>query len=242
MKVALVCIAKMEDNYIEEWVNYHKKLGFDEIVMYENDWECKLDLPYLKKIEFPGIHKQMSAYEHFTNNFRQDYDWAAFFDCDEFLVLKKHTNVKDFLEEYDNPYGVGINWKMFGSNGQKEVGEHKNSLLKQFIMSENKPDQHVKTIMKLSSNGVMESPHHTNTPLMNTDKEYFIKEPFNNPPKDDVAQLNHYHHKSYEDWLVRCVRGQSDNCPTKKPEEWEINQYKFSDVEDLLALNFMYKI
>ena len=37
MKIALVCIAKNEDNYIKEWITYHKKLGFDDIFIYEND-------------------------------------------------------------------------------------------------------------------------------------------------------------------------------------------------------------
>lgn len=239
MKIALVCIAKMEDNYIEEWLSYHKKLGFDEIVMYENDWECMLDLPYLKKIKYPGQKKQMETYLHFTNYFRNNYDWAAFFDCDEFLVLKKHKTIQEFLFEYDNPYGVGVNWKFFGSNGQKTVGEHKNSLIKQFTMAEKNADQHVKTIMKLASRGRMVLPHNPNTPLMNTQRDFFVG-PFSNPPSDDVAQLNHYHHKSYEDWLKRCIRGQSDNCPTKTPEEWEREKHRFSEVEDLYALNFMY--
>jgi hypothetical protein len=38
MKISLVCIAKMEDFYINEWVLYHKKLGFDDIIIYETDW------------------------------------------------------------------------------------------------------------------------------------------------------------------------------------------------------------
>ena len=240
MKVALVCIAKMEDDYIEEWLSYNRKLGFDEIVMYENDWECKLDLPYLKKIKISGAHKQMEAYRHFTNNFRNDYDWAAFFDCDEFLVLKKHKTIHEFLTEYDNPFGVAVNWQFFGPNGQETVGEHKNSLLKQFFKKQKDVDQHIKTILKLSCGGSMILPHNPNTPLMSTDKVLF-KGPFNKDGKNDVAQLNHYHHKSYDDWLKRCQRGQADNCPTKTPEGWIKEKFVFSEIDDYDAYNFMYK-
>ena len=42
MKIALVCIAKNEDNYIHEWINYHLKLEFDSIFIYENDWESNV--------------------------------------------------------------------------------------------------------------------------------------------------------------------------------------------------------
>lgn len=33
-RAALVCIAKDEDDYIQEWIAYHKKLGFDDIYVY----------------------------------------------------------------------------------------------------------------------------------------------------------------------------------------------------------------
>ena len=239
MKIALVCIAKDEDRYIEEWVSYNKKLGFDEIVMYQNDWKCQLDLPYLKKIDFPGKHKQMEAYRHFTTNYRNQYDWAAFFDCDEFLVLKKHKTIHDFIKEYDNPYGIGVNWQFFGANGQMNRGEHTNSLLKQFTKKQKDVDQHIKSILNLKSNSVMSLPHNPNSPLMSTDRVMFTG-PFNKSGNIDVAQLNHYHHKSYEDWLLRCQRGQSDHCPTKKPEQWEKEKFVFCDVEDYGAINFLY--
>ena len=54
MNVALVCIAKNEDNYIEEWVNYHLKLGFDKIFIYQNDWRTSLENERVEKIEFDG--------------------------------------------------------------------------------------------------------------------------------------------------------------------------------------------
>jgi hypothetical protein len=34
MKTALVCIAKDEDHYIDEWLLYHLKLGFSDIFVY----------------------------------------------------------------------------------------------------------------------------------------------------------------------------------------------------------------
>jgi hypothetical protein len=34
MKSALVAIAKDEDDYINEWIEYHFKIGFDNIILY----------------------------------------------------------------------------------------------------------------------------------------------------------------------------------------------------------------
>jgi hypothetical protein len=240
-KSVLVCIAKDEDHYIEEWLDYNHKLGFDEIVMYENDWVCPIDRPYLKKITFNGPHKQMESYNHFLRNFRNDYEWAAFLDCDEFLVLKKHNNVNEFLTDYNNPSGIGINWQFFGSCGKLERTEHKNSLIKQFLIKQGNVDQHVKTILKLSSNGTMVLPHNPSVPLMDTNRKFFTG-PYNKNGDVEVAQINHYHHKTFEDWLIRCKRGQSDNCPTKTPDEWHNTKNDFCQVEDRDALKFMYSL
>lgn len=34
MKTALVCIAKNEDHYIDEWLKYYLKLGFADIFIF----------------------------------------------------------------------------------------------------------------------------------------------------------------------------------------------------------------
>jgi len=43
MKIALVSIAKDEDNYLEEWIKYNFKLGFDDIFIYEDEWHSKFE-------------------------------------------------------------------------------------------------------------------------------------------------------------------------------------------------------
>lgn len=36
MKVNLVAVAKNESRYIQEWCEYNQKLGFNEIIIYDN--------------------------------------------------------------------------------------------------------------------------------------------------------------------------------------------------------------
>ena len=43
MKVAIVAIAKDEDPYIEEWIEYNLKCGFSKIYIYLNDWDYTTD-------------------------------------------------------------------------------------------------------------------------------------------------------------------------------------------------------
>jgi hypothetical protein len=239
MKVILVCIAKDEDYYLEEWLDYNKKLGFDEIFLYENNWKCNIKRDFLKISQYSEFPNVPQSYNLFLNQYRKDYDWVAFFDCDEFLVLKKHKNIKDFIKEFDNPYGIGINWKFFGPDSKYNRGEHPNSLLKQFTKSQNGLDRHVKSIINTKSNSFMSLPHNPNTPLLGTNKKFFVG-PFNPEGDENVAYLNHYHHKTFDDWLLRVKRGQGDYTPTKTPEEWERDKNVHSEVEDLNAFNFMY--
>lgn len=238
-KSVLICIAKDEDNYIEEWIDYNHKIGFDEIVIYENDWRCNINRPFLKKIPYDGLRKQMEVYNHFISENKSNYEWAAFFDCDEFLVLKKHNDVNSFLDEFNNPSGIGINWQFFGANGKENRDENSNSLLKQFTIKQKDVDRHIKTILKLSSGGRMVLPHNPNVPIMDTNKKFFVG-PYNDKGDIEIAQLNHYHHKTLEDWMIRCNRGQSDNGPTKTPEQWHKTKFDFCDVEDTTARDFMY--
>jgi len=241
MKTAVVCIAKEEAQYIDEWIEYHHKLGFDHFFIYENDWDYSIDKSYVTTIPFNGKHQQMPAYTHFLNQYRTKFNWATFIDCDEFIVLKKHSNIKDFIKEYDNPFGIGINWQCFGSNGKLERDPNSpNSLIKQFTLRQEGVNKHIKTIMNLASQGYMVYPHNPNTRLMDTNRNFF-RGPFN--PKGDisVAQINHYHYKTFEDWKIRCKRGQADHAPAKTLDKWEKDKKSCTQLEDKWAYNFMYK-
>lgn len=237
MKIALVCIAKNEENYIEEWIGYHKKLGFDDIFVYQNDWRWSGDSENVHKIEIDGINKQREAYNHFVKNNLTNYDWAAFFDIDEFLVLKKHKDIKDFISEYTDYPAVGINWVLFGNNGYNKIdGEY--SVLKRFTKRQKSINNHVKCIVKLTQNLIMDV-HNPNTFWVNVDK---IKRagPYNDNGNDNIAQLNHYFCKTEEEFELKCSRGRADS-PVYKRTMSEFESHNFNEIEDLTAYNFISK-
>lgn len=237
MKVALVCIAKNEDNYIEEWVNYNLKLGFDKIFIYQNDWRTNIEHPSVVKFENDGINKQRECYYHFIQTYNSEYDWAAFFDVDEFLVLKKHKNIKDFINDYKEFPGVGINWVLFGNNGLTKVdGEY--SLVKRFTKRQWSINQHVKSIVKLTPRLIMDI-HNPNTFVVDTNKNKFSG-PFNPNGWDNIAQINHYFCKTQEEFQEKCDRGRADS-PVYRRTMSEFEEHNFNDIEDLTAYNFFYK-
>ena len=88
-KVALCCIAKMENDYIREFVDYYQKLGFDKLYLYDNNnlegerfEELLADyllLGFVEIIDFRGKKIcQLEAYQNCCDIHRLDYDWIAF--------------------------------------------------------------------------------------------------------------------------------------------------------------------
>ena len=237
MKVALVCIAKNEDNYIQEWIDYNLKLGFDHIFIYKNNWEYKSDNQKVTVINFPGEVQQLNAYNNFIDTYHGVYDWAAFFDVDEFLVLKKHDNIKHFLSDYNIHEVLAVNWVIFGNNGNKNIENDNYSLVERFTKRCKGTDQHIKTICKVNPTTRFTLPHNTNKPWITANGKTGIG-PFNKNGDDSIVQLNHYFYKSWNEFVNKVNRGRAD---TKI--QYNINSFNFelcNEVEDFHAYKFYF--
>lgn len=129
-KIALCCIAKMENEYIRFFVDYYKNLHFDKIFLYDNnDLDGELfngvigdyiSNRFVELIDFRGRKvAQLAAYQDCYDKYNKDYDWIAFFDCDEFLTFADDTeDIHKFLgQKVFMPYQVmHVNWKVYGDN------------------------------------------------------------------------------------------------------------------------------
>lgn len=236
MKLALVCIAKEEDLYIQEWIDYHLKLGFDKIFVYQNNWRWKGESPNVIKINWDGKCMQINAYNNFLKN-HTEYSWAAFLDVDEFLVLKKHKNIKDFLKEYENYDSIGINWVLFGSNNLEFQKNSDTSLIKRFTKREKKVNQTIKTITKVKSDFVFITPHNLKTNWV--DLNYNLKKGASNSEgTDDIAQINHYFSKTKTEFMNKINRGRATTSFKRTLDSFY--SYDLNEIEDLNAYNFMY--
>lgn len=236
MKVALVAIAKNEDNYIDEWINYNLKLGFDNIIIYMNDWNYSFKNDKVIPIVFNGKAKQMPAYNHFIEN-NTEFDYAAFFDIDEFLVLKKHKNIQDFINDYKDYDGISINWYLFGDNNLSKIINNNYSCISRFTRRENKMNEHVKTISKLTKDLKFFHPHNSNKAAISTDYKKIVG-PFNKDGKDDIAQINHYFCKTKPEYIQKMNRGRSDTGTFRDVSEFD--RHNKNEVIDLHAYNFYY--
>jgi len=236
MKLALVCIAKEEDLYIQEWIDYHLKLGFDKIFVYQNNWRWNGESPDVVKTILDGKRRQLDAYNDFLKN-QTSFKWAAFLDVDEFLVLKKHKNIKDFLKDYEDYDSIGINWVLFGDNGLEFKKNSETSLIKRFTKRQIKVNQTIKTITEVKSDFVFITPHNLKTNWV--DLNYNLKKGASNSEgTDDIAQINHYFCKTKNEFFNKINRGRATT--TSKSSIDDFNGHNFNEIEDLNAYNFMY--
>lgn len=236
-RVALVCIAKNEDYYLEEWVNYNLKLGFDHIFIYMNDWRTLFVHPKVTKIPFDGNIKQLHAYNSFRVTYKDQYDWVAYFDCDEFLYLQKHNSIQELIKDYENSNAIAINCYMFGSDNK--VKRESNSLLKTFTKRDKNVNEHIKVIVNMGIESTMTLPHNLNIPATDTNNN-LVKGPFNYGGPTDVCYISHFYRKTYDDWLLRCDRGRADSSLKSTPNEWLETINEWIDVEDINCKTFLY--
>jgi hypothetical protein len=241
MNTCIVCIAKNEDHYIDEWIKYHTKLGFDHIFIYTNDWLYESDNEKVSIFSVNGSGKQLYAYNDFVKNKSSGYDWAAFFDIDEYLVLKKHNNINSFLKDYTECDALGINWAFFGDNNLKKIIANEYSTLKRFIKKSSVdfiPNKHIKSIVKLPIDNCV-SIHNILNTWCNLDKEK-CHGAYTKSANWSIAQLNHYFSRTEQELYAKCLRGRADIANNyRKFEEHKI-YLNLNQEEDCLARDFLY--
>jgi hypothetical protein len=151
--ITLCCIIK-DEKYLEEFIIYYRVLGVDHICIYDNESvppiRERLNKDYFKDfctiIDLPGKIKQPTAYMDCLQNFGKFTKWLIFVDGDEYILPKKHTNLIDFLQEYDDAQAIGINWLMFGSSYHDKKPQ--GFLIDNYRHCNTTQNPHIKSIVK----------------------------------------------------------------------------------------------
>jgi len=263
MNPVIVCIAKLEQDYIEEFVRYHLAIGFNKIYIYDNEdvptYEKLLE-KYLNNINvihlpFNNYCKgvQYIALDHFIKNYmyKDGITHIAHIDIDEFIVLKKHNNITEFINEYikDDCAGIGMNWRFFGSSGHTEKSNIPTTI--RFTMCEEKGNMHIKTLFNVNHFVSYIECHSIRTKpnfhIKSTNGSIIVG-PFNKNIVFDVIQLNHYKSKTYPEFKYMKTRGRADlqnksqSNNTANEDELQFSLFDKNEIEDLYAYNFFKKI
>ncbi len=165
MKVALCVIARLENKYIREYIEYYRDLGFDKIFIYDNNRpdeekivdEVKdfVDDGFVDVIDWKHFcpNDQRTSYQDCWDKHHNEYDWIAFFDADEYLTLNYASNIKDFLNNkiYDGYYIVTVGAEDYDDN-DIIINDSKTRLDKYTRRGKKQVDNWVKSIIRCEGN------------------------------------------------------------------------------------------
>ena len=254
--VLICCIGKEENRYIREYVEHYKKIGATNVCIFDNndpDGEHYedvigdyIDSGFVIIKDYRGRKRcQWSAYEECYNTYKDNYDWIAFFDCDEFLEFKKKSmTIQEFLdnpkfEDYDM---VHVNWMCYGDNDQlyyedKPVQERFPKPVTPYNFRVKYPfaeNCHVKSIIRGYIDDIeikwTRNSHSPTTELACCDSRGRAIENSFSPFCDydfSVAYLKHYTTKSVEEYCEKIKRGFPDTTPNNYEEQHDMAERFF---------------
>jgi hypothetical protein len=132
--VAAAMVFRDEAPYLKEWIEYHRLIGIEHFYLYNNlsqDDFLDVLLPYIKEgvvelFDYPELlfnisgsyyPNQVVTYEHALAIARDNNDWLAIIDSDEFICLVADYSLPDFLKKYSLVGGLCIFWQVYGTSG-----------------------------------------------------------------------------------------------------------------------------
>jgi len=254
-KIAVCAIFKDEAPFLLEWLAFHRMIGVDLFVLYDNgstDGGAELirSSSFARNvtlIDWPDRPGQLSAYNHFRRNHAPQFTWVAFIDIDEFIMPLAGSAIRDILmRRLYRPFAaVLLQWLVFGPSGhdRRPDGLVLESYTRRLPETAN-ACRHIKSIVRTASLlGIDYTPHaaECSGPACNTRGEEVL--PFAIQPVacHDVMVVHHYFTKSAQDWAFKRHRGRGDSLDPYQ-ERVFADVAGEATVEDTRALRFVPRV
>lgn len=238
-----------EGYYLMEWLEFHKLVGVERFYLYNNnsvDNTTDIVIPYIQTGEvifhdWPEHPGQIPAFEHCLQHYRQESEWMAFVDLDEFLFPSEKDDLREVLEEFKDYPAVVVNWLSFGSNGhiKRPQGLQMESYTKR---AKNNFSAHkvIKSVIQpkktIASGGTPHDFTYFEGYAVTENKEPVIG-PHSKTSSVQKLRINHYKTRSKEDADYKTQRGRPTTLEPRNPKLFEA--YDHNDVEDLTIQRFL---
>ncbi len=244
--VAVVAIFKGEDEYLREWLEFHRIVGVEHFFLYDNgDSQTSREIlkpyiddglvTYLPFVDFPEksmrnrygkdqfrkLSMQNLAYGDCVLRYAEHCKWLAKIDLDEFLYpLEPFACLSDAFAALDSSQvkGFSVRAKRFGPSGRIERSGL--PVIETFTMRNPEPDRNWKVVGKgryLNGKACYQGCH-----------TYFYKpslraRAFSDELTERSVMINHYYIKSRAEYLDKIERHSVGHKAGKEsPEKWQL--------------------
>jgi len=137
---------KNEHRYLEEWLEYHIRLGFNKFILYEDEGSksheeiinkynkvTNIDFyDYVLTNDNPEF-KDITCFKHILENYN-NIDWLIKLDPDEYIVLPGSMTIDDLLYNISDDFDqITLFWKLYNANGLIHAPSNKYSVVDTYI-------------------------------------------------------------------------------------------------------------
>ena len=137
--LCLCTLGKKENLYSREFVEYYEQLGFNKIIIFDNnDIEGEnfeevlkdyIQNKFVDIIDIRGISAvQLPTFNYCYQKFQKQFDWIAFFDFDEYLFINdssKNINKYIYSKKFQNCQSILFNWYLYDDNDLERYDKRK---------------------------------------------------------------------------------------------------------------------
>lgn len=258
------CICKNELKYIKEFVEYHLDLGFDKVIIgdnndidgerYEEILSDNIDYDEVEIVDLRGKNtQQLVFYNNIIRNY--NYEWCAFIDCDEFITFgedSKFDQIKDFLDSNNEIKAYALNWMVYGDNERVLAGygdvvdRFKIAKPLDFKFHYNFPENyHIKTILHKDVQCFFDRQPHN---VVNFDEYHspsgkkIENSPFNPNMEFNILYIRHFYTKSLEEWVNKKMKNKYADCvPSDKITYYPVDDFFIYNRVTEAKINYLKK-
>ena len=219
--VALCVIAKNENLYIKEFVEYYKNLGIKKIYLYDNNdingenfntiLYSYINSKFIKIKNIRGKSEvQLFAFNNCYQRYLNEYSWFMFLDVDEFLYIKNNKTLSSFLSDnrFFNCNSIFINYNEYGDSDLLKYDNR--SIFKRFTQS-----KYIACGKSLTRGGIKNAKIDIHKPLYinnycnseGENEELYKNKIFISKIAVDSAEIKHFITKSLEEFCQRLAKG-----------------------------------
>lgn len=269
MNVSICAIAKLENNYLYEWAEYHLGIGFSHIYLFDNndlDGERIQDVfkgtPISDDVTVLDVRgqrcKQLEVYNLCYKSFC--FDWCAFIDIDEFVSFNPGsgiTSIQQLISRHECHNAIVLNWLCYGDCDQLYYEKYpvldrfpSPILPYDFVASQingTPENYHIKTIVKKGLDIDWEEDHY---PFCNPHIPARLSEIVNasgkiveNSPWQEsdytIAYIRHFITMSLEEYARKSKRGAAD---TGSQVRYKISRFFRYNRITITKIRYVHKI